>query len=463
MILGDINQQFYIKKHDDYLRFFEVWQKNRDFIAGQHRVKSKGFEYLTMPTLKENQKIKLNGAYLYGIAQLTSCSFFGTIMRRDCTMDIQDELKYLKDSATYDKQSLNDMVKWAVQESIDVSRQGILLDYSVEAGEAFFTLYKAEDILNWNYSVINGRNQLSYIALQEKETVNDGIHTSVKTYVRIVQLSKDGICESYRIDVDSKPNKNGNFRKLGRSEYIKVNGDYMDYIPFRFVNGVSNTANVRTPIMSAIVDANCAHYQAMADLRYLDYLMSNPTLIFSTDYADDIELKAGQAYKLPAGSDAKWVVPVGIEPLENRVNKFEDYAKALGGALLSTESVANETAQSARISQSSKVNALHAIAIAVEEQVNALLGYACDLLSIDNESSIKINRDFIETVPDANTIVAVSKLLSGNQITSEDFVNFLYKAELTDNMVEALKHLKDNKDSITDPNVNVSLGGDPNA
>ena len=152
--------------HPDYTYHSRDWKKIRDVMAGERVVKDAGLTYLpalgsdmgtTYAAFKER-------AVFVNMTARTALGMIGTIFRRKVKVAGVDLIH--TENVTIGGLSLNAFAKRLALELVVVGRAGILVDMSAD-GRAYMTEYVAENILDWNTTLINGRRELSYVLLRE--------------------------------------------------------------------------------------------------------------------------------------------------------------------------------------------------------------------------------------------------------------------------------------------------------
>ncbi len=160
--------------HPDYDRAALQWSRARDVIAGEDAVKAAGERYL--PRL-DSQSEEEYAAYrarasFFGATARTLEEFLDLIFRRaPVTNAAGDSLRgFLCDCDRWG----TDFARYArrvVGEVLSVGRAGTLVLWDEVSGRPWVSLWKAEQILNWEVRRAGERSVLSCVVLKDGERV----------------------------------------------------------------------------------------------------------------------------------------------------------------------------------------------------------------------------------------------------------------------------------------------------
>ena len=123
-------------KHFDFPEYAKYYTKLEDCFKGTDRIKEKGTTYL--PQTDGQEKDIKNGvaryiaykerAIWYNYPQNTIIKSLGVLHKRPAEISLPDNLKYLEDSATKEKESLASFQLLVNDQQISYGRVGLLPD-----------------------------------------------------------------------------------------------------------------------------------------------------------------------------------------------------------------------------------------------------------------------------------------------------------------------------------------------
>jgi hypothetical protein len=168
-------------QHPAYRYALQDWRLCRDAYYGERKIKERdGGQYYLPPTsgmmldgmvpcsfpLRETHVPKLSkGYFAYRSYLLRACfpdfmsdgveSNIGLLWNNPPEIKLPASMEYLRERATPDGMSLNDFLMTMHEQVLSVGRCGVLGDMPQETRSAepfYLTLYRAEDIINWDES-----------------------------------------------------------------------------------------------------------------------------------------------------------------------------------------------------------------------------------------------------------------------------------------------------------------------
>jgi len=184
--------------HPDYDTALPAWLRARDVIAGEDAVKAAGVKYL--PRL-DSQSDEEYAAYV------ARASFFGATAR---TLEEYLELVFRRAptfapgaTAGWPAVELESFqrdcdgwgtafVRYArrvVAEVLSVGRAGSLVSWDPESGKPCVSLWRAEEILNWEVARSGGRTVLTCVVLKEGAEGGNLKPECEKSQVRVLRLN----------------------------------------------------------------------------------------------------------------------------------------------------------------------------------------------------------------------------------------------------------------------------------
>lgn len=341
--------------HIDYAYWLPIWQKCRDANAGQYAVHGRGEAYL--PKLSGQQKsdyekYKLR-AMFFNATGRTVDGMVGMIMRKEPILDIPDSLNGIAEDIDLKGSDVNYFTDSLVEELCLTNRVGILIDFPAQSTigmtlaqiesigiRPYASLYKAEDIIDWEFSRVNNRYMLTMVKLRE-------IDDDKTEIIRVLKLTEFG----YQVEIYPK-SENG-YGEFPRDILTPLmNNAPLSYIPFIF------DEKIFKPPLIDLVHVNFAHYKNSADYEHGLHFTGLPTPIFwGADLIDDagnsiVQLGSTAAYGFsnPNGrAEYLEFTGTGLGALKTAMDDKVNSMIALGSRYLGADKRVAETAESMTI------------------------------------------------------------------------------------------------------------------
>lgn len=442
-----------------------IWETVRDVCRGPDAVKRRRHKYLPKldPTNNSEENNRRNDDYLrravfYAIAGHTKNGLIGMAFRRDPTVTIVHKMEYLKTNANGAGISIYQQAQSVLESVLEVAREGLYVDYSVDMKGAIILNYRAEDIINWRTERINGRDKLVLVVLRECVEEPDGY--GFKDRIQYRELAMNGgrfVCRVWR---NAGPKKSGVY--VVDSEYYPVIqfGGAWDEIPFTFVGAQNNDPSIDESPLLALTEINLGHYRNSAD--YEDSLFFcgqvQPWISGLTEEWRDWLQKAGVAL----GSRSPILLPKDgasgfnqAQPnmiAKEGMDSKRDYMISLGARLVEQNS-AVKTATQATGDQAASTSVLGICCANVSEAyTQALLWCAKYMGNKDAEVAYSISQEFIQRVADSGMLAAIVAAWQSGAIRDADMIRAMQKLDIIDpesNPNDVLDELKNQSPSLT--------------
>lgn len=400
----------------------------RDAFIGSPAVKSeeKRKIYLAPSALNQDwtyeeqtrYKRYVSRAEFDNIPSNTVSSLLGGAFRVAPTIDLPPQLSMMEDNADGDGLALNEMLKIATSELLQMEYVGLLAEYvgmsnlnidevsvsDAQNAQPAIKMYTRENIIGWQFTRTNGKLQLSELRLKQcEELAKEGSYETEEIDAYLV-LALDDNGYYYQ-----KKYIGGTVDEWSEEYYPLKMGQRFDYIPFEFCIA-SDYAKGHIPLkMGYVYDIavkTIARYQTNADLKEALYFSGAP---FTTSSGWDNQAK--EMYEEMTGHNCIMALPGSHLPMPdgvtfdikawsgegNAIFKYltqnEAEIRALGGVFDTTDGEAQETATAASIKIAEKQGALSQIVGSVEASFRRVLGYCAEFVG-GRDSTITMNREF---------------------------------------------------------------------
>ena len=332
--------------HPDYDAALPAWSRARDVLAGEDAVKAVGEKYL--PRL-DSQSDEEYAAYkvrasFFGATARTLEEYVELVFRRAPTFaGIGDRLKAFTDACDASKEQFVGYAARVLREVLSVGRAGTLV-LPDGSGRSAVSLWRTEEILDWQVERMGGREVLTGLTLRDGGRVRV-LRMADGECVMEVWCGKDE--KDLKDEKENSPsaiaNSQGGRWELVERAALKRDGEAAPWIPFVFHGARSSGAEVGRLPLADIIAANLDHYRLDADYKHGLHFAALPTAWVSG---------FDKAAPLRIGSSTAWVSEVpgasagflefsgaGLGHIEKAMEKVERRMAMLGARMVEGSAV----------------------------------------------------------------------------------------------------------------------------
>lgn len=381
-------------------------------------------------------------AVLYPFAKRVRQALNGAIFRKVPTINVPEGLNDLLEEATPYGTSFVQMMCSAADEIVSVGRYGVLVDLNSD-GTPVMLPYLGEKIINWRKGIVNGKQDLNLLVLEECVTVVDP-----KDEFQEIEIVQYRVCRMAELEsgVSVYVQEVWQDDKVIEQKVPLAAGKPLGYIPFVFFNTSDTQPTPQYSILYDLVTLNLHHYRWTAEEGNALHFIALPTAWVSgtkpagnaavqpfvevpvpaqlpaTDPGYEaneakrnriiqenavrrkqteekaIHMGPGHILNLgPQGAQAGVLEHTGkgIESVQNKMNTLVNQMASIGARLFS-EHPEDETATAVKIQKTSESNALMHLCNVLDEGFRDLLTYAADWVGAnDGAINVAVNREFI--------------------------------------------------------------------
>jgi len=373
----------------------------------------------------------------------TKAGLVGAVFGKDIEIDLPGSIKYLEKDSTGNGLSLEKLAQEITGEVLQAGRYGLLVDFpasedGLTAAEvtnlnlkARINKYKAESIINWQQSTVNGISQVILVVLLEHvDTVGeDGFTWVTEKQYRVLRLINN-------VYVQQMYNQDGDLIH----EYIPrdFNGVSFEIIPFVFVGSEDNDSDVDIAPLYDLSQLNIGHLRNSADYEESVHVTGQPTLIMSTNMSAQefknanpggVIIGARRGFNLGPGGSATMLQASPNQLADVAMKRKEEQAVMLGARLVMPAGQ-NETAEAARIKHSGENSVLSTITKNVNDALLTCIDYAMRFMSnkqVTQDVIFVMNTQFFDVTVDPQMIMAKLQLFNSGIIAAQDIRTSLRK------------------------------------
>jgi hypothetical protein len=457
--------------HRTYARRRQEYDRIRDCIEGELRLKEAGQLYLRRPSGMTSQQYHdyLLGASFFAVAERTLRGLVGAATRHEPILELPPRLAPMRDAATFEGNSLQVLIEQALTEVLSVGRFAMVLDYPTETSSPLVTphiaTFEAEHILDWKEELVDGRQTLTMLRLHENnvELEDEGVEQHLL-------LTLEPAYTVRRLHVTTKRRGDGtsSIQEVEVHDPItpEVNGRPLFEIPVVIVSPFNLKADVEKPPFLDLVNCNLAHWRNSADYEHALYLTAQPTpWIAGSIPADKVPttIGSGALWHLPEGATCGMLefTGAGIAAQKAAMEDKVSQMAALGARMVYSGKGRNETSDTASLRVKDELSLLHSSVVMVEAALRKLLRIAAEWTQPGTADQVvlKMHRDFTSAQMDPATLTALIKAWQAGAISHDTLLMNMKRGDLMD----VNRALDDEKELIEtddrDPILNVIQGG----
>lgn len=473
-------------QHAEYLKMKRKWDRCMHAACGQDAIHEMGELYLPRLLKQEDEEYKAyrNRALFYNATWRTIVGLQGMIFRRPPEWTVPDTVKDMMENVDLRGANLHMFALECVEETLKLGRIGIFTDYPKSAPgltladaqklnlRPSLSMYTAQSIINWKTRTVGNKTMLSLVVLvEEVDEALDEFSDVCKKQYRVLDLTPmtvdlGVVKDVYRVrvmNVVPDPTVQGGERDNVISEdYPKINGKFLEEIPFQFVGVDDNSWEIDEPPMIDLVDVNIAHYRVSADYEHGCHFTGLPTPVISGyvkgQDADTFSIGSSEAWVF-ANSQAKAsyleFTGQGLGALEKNLEKKEGFMAVLGARMLEAQQTGHvEAADTVALRRGGEQSILASVAQAISIGIcNALKTFCRFANAADDKVTFSLNRDFFPVPMDSLELTAYVAAWQNQAISYDTLYAKLKRADVVNfqgTMAEELQKIKDNPPPVMD-------------
>ncbi len=429
------------KSCEEYDRYYRQWERCRDCYEGGDKIKSEGAKYLPMldthkfdfPDLPNGmsgsaayEAYKERSVFFNALGR-TVDGFTGLVFQKPLMVKASDIITKHTEDVTLAGESIETFAWNMMKESLLTNRYGVLVEMPREEradSRPYWVLFKAEDIINWCYERIDGKDNLVLVVLKdtyEDEDGSDEFTPKIKPQFRVLQL----IDKVYTQSIWRKNELKGTWEIFESGITPTRRKDKLNFIPFEL-------PDLEKPPMLDLADLNIAHYRVTADLKHALHKVALPTPYVCGDLPQGkkgpLVLGSAVAWHLSKGSSAGMleVSGGGFAGLREDLQETKREMATLGARLLEESPSSAETFGAVSLRHAGEHASVRSLTRREEEGLTRILQWHAwwigpEETPADCKVSVELNKSFLNVTASPAEINLLTSLLQDGKISYKTF------------------------------------------
>lgn len=422
---------------DAYEQFLPRWQRMRDAVQGEDKIKEKGAQYLRVPTgltQAENYKeaydsYKSRARYPEFVAPAIE-GMVGLMSRKESLPDLPTQMEYLTKRATYDGLPLESLKRRIEHEVCTTGRMVLFIDMPDEGGNPYIATYPAGAVINWR----GDGEETTLVVFEEEFEVpkpGDPYVTETKKQWRSAEI-EDGACVVRlweKRDKESEP--------VVMEEYVLNNkGEALTFVPVVFVGSRDLLPDPDAIPLEGVARQAVHYYRQYADYAMQLYMSANGTMpyFFGMQDAEVPNCVGPDQLAHSTNADAKGgYLEVAGTGLEQQKLELDEIKKdmAMNTIKVLGDKKTAEAAETLRLRFQSQTATLASISRATAAGLERALRYCAEWIGVDpDQIVVQPHTDFIREEPDPQLIDTISDKVERGFMPDNILIDYLRRVEL---------------------------------
>jgi len=445
-------------RHPAYLQAAALWWKPcRDTYAGEQAVRSAGVAYVPLLEGCDHADAREFKAYLdrgtfFPAVERTIIGLTGMVLRKPAQVKVPTSVD-VESGITLYGEGLLEFVSSSLEELLVVGRAGVSVDWSETLNRPYWSLWRAESIVNWQARMESGQVVLDRVVLEDDGWVpspTDPYKQERKcTYRELALMATEGgqKVAASRTWVETTVNGKKTYTPGPWSAFIR-RGKPLPFIPFVFLGPRRPEPAVAKPPLLDLALLNLSHWRSSVDYEYGLHFTALPTPYVTgwTNNATPLKIGSGTAWVIPS-KDARVAMleftGTGLGAVEKALDRKEHQMATVGARLLESQPGVQETAEAVRLRHAGETSALGLLARAQSMGLTQALrihawwqGYGDVDVDSASKVSIQLNTDFLETRLTAQELDSLVKAWQAGGISGKTLYWNLQTGEIARPNVE---------------------------
>jgi hypothetical protein len=439
--------------NQEYADHIKFWTLTSTLRKGTEAMRAAGKEYLPMEKKEEPHayRARLKRSVLTNLYKKTADKLVGKPLKKPiiCEEDVPEEIKQLLDDIDSVGTRLDVFAAQVFTQAVDDGVTHILVEFpnsnalGQEVGEfrnpdgtralsvaqakklnvrPYARHIKAEDLIGWQWEMIDGKKVLTQIRIFEWGRMPDPDNEFEQKRTERVRVIERNMWTLYEKQKQSQEQK---------EEWVRIESgaNSLGEIALTTLYTNKTVFMCGRPWLEDIAWLNVAHWQSDSDQRNLLHVARVP-ILFAKGFGDDdskFSLSVGAAtyVKGPSSADLKYVEHSGkgIEAGRNDLKDIEERIQQLGLEMLIKRPTGNTTATARALDQAEADSALGMVSQELENALEEMLVWFAKWLEIgDDGGSLSVFKDFGIESADAADLEMLMKARQAGEISQVTFL-----------------------------------------
>lgn len=422
----------YKTQHPQYMQYEKRWKRMADVTEGEDVIKEKDTLYLPKPgglrDLEGENRKEANEEWQAYKQRATFPTWTrdairamtGLVRKLDADIDLPKQLEYLKESATGDGFTLDQLYVRVVSEVLTYGRVALWVDIDNE-GKPYIATYDALSLVNWKEGKGSSGNDLKLAVMLEREEKGDDefSHESYNVY-RVASLDENGL--KVRLFRESTAAV-----EAVEIEPTAFGGKRIDDIPLVIVGSRDNAPDVDDIPLEGMALNSIKFYEESADYYKALHMSSHPILVAAGAETDGV-IKTGPGLCWQTRADAKvyYVESTceGIDKHRAAMDALKNGAVEIGARAMDTSGAESGEARKAR--QDDQRATLSTCVTTAAQGIERALRYCAQFAGLEaDDVHFNVKADFNAHDVDPQMVAQLSALVTSGVISAETLYEYI--------------------------------------
>lgn len=434
-------------KHRLYDAMLPLWQKMRDAIEGEEKIKAKGDVYLPIPPGtgdgidgKAYKNYKARARYPDFVAPAIE-GMCGLMSRKIKDPEIPDGIKYLEDEATPDGLSLRDLRSRIENEVTSVGRIALFVDVAEEGGNAYIATYVAENFINWRMEKDRLVMGVFYEEVEQVDPLDRFVVEMVPQW-RVAEITVNEAGRSvYVVRVYQKKqvkDTSGDDFELISETFPLKKGETLDEVPIVVVGSRDVHPDPDAIPLLSVANKSLHYYRQYADYAMQLFMCANGTTPYIAGAKKDespASVGPTTVWEFEDPNAKAGFIEVSGTGLDAQKQELDSIKQEISYATvrLLGESKSAEAAETVRLRFQSQTATLSSIAQSSMSGLKIALMYCAEWAGADPESiEADGTAEFITEILNAQILTALYDGIERGMIPDDLLIEYTRRAELHD-------------------------------
>lgn len=419
---------------ESYARMIDSIMFMRTVYGGTKTVRATGETLLPQHPSEEEDDYqrRLERAVFYNATKRTVAGLVGMIFRKEPQWEDEPAPRIAEESLNVDMMghdvnvyariiatdALLDGHTWVVVDMPRMDERPPSAAAEREMGiRPYWVCVKAEDAINVQWQIQNGRPEITLFAYKYTRTEPSGAFGEEE--LEVVRVMTPGTVQDF-IRTESG---------WDAQEQLSVD---LGYVPVAFVPAQEVAPFESEPPLLDLGYENVDHYQIRSDHRHAAMFASAPMPVFTGMSKEDVEWGPNRALFLPDSESTATMLESSGASLDSTRQDLKDSEARMasyGLQMLVGEKRSAETAQAKLIGKAESDSTLAAMARSIQDGLNRAWEIHADWINVD-PPALSLNMDFHESPLDATAVTALSNLVAKGQLSLETMWSALLAGEV---------------------------------